>query len=55
MNCNNDNSTNIDNFVGKLNRQSVLVGSAVLMAVGVTYFLYRSNRSNVKDKTNSKR
>eukprot|EP00484_Ammonia_sp_Unknown_P018176 CAMPEP_0197031992 /NCGR_PEP_ID=MMETSP1384-20130603/10787_1 /TAXON_ID=29189 /ORGANISM="Ammonia sp." /LENGTH=467 /DNA_ID=CAMNT_0042461585 /DNA_START=24 /DNA_END=1427 /DNA_ORIENTATION=- len=43
-------------FVSKINRQSVLIGSAVLVSVGVTYLLYRSrsNAQNRRDSSQSK-
>ena len=46
-----ENGDKVDNMLSKLNRQSVLIGSAVVIAVGLTYFLCRSDRSDVKNKT----
>ena len=40
---------NIDNDFARLNRQSLWIGSAMLIVLGVTYFLYRSKRSKIKD------
>ena len=47
--------TDKNDFLSRVNKHSVLIGSAVIVAVGFTYFLYRTNhQTSVKTRSDSK-